>query len=55
MQTDIMERLQEVYKLDEQDAAALVKIYEEVGDVENLKKAQADHEKWKEKLRKHNL
>lgn len=49
MQKDIADRLQEVYRINEQDAAALVRQFEATGDAENLKKAQEDLEKWKER------
>lgn len=48
-ETDI---LQEVYRINIRDAAALVKIFEESGDIENLQRAKEDLRKWEEKQRK---
>lgn len=46
---DTNDKLQEIYRINEQDAAALVKLFEETGDTENLRRAQEDLKKWKER------
>ena len=46
---DINGKLQEAYRINAQDAAALVKLFEETGDAENLQRAQEDLKKWEEK------
>lgn len=50
MNNDIENRLQDVYRTNRDDAAALVKHFRETDDIENLQKAQADLTKWKKKL-----
>lgn len=50
MDKHMNDKLQEVYRINEQDAEVLVKKFEAEGDEENLKKAQADLEKWKSLL-----
>lgn len=50
LMTDIKETLHHVLCINVRDAQELVRLFTAHGDQENLKRAQADLDKWKTKL-----
>lgn len=50
MPGSIKERLIEAYKINLRDAEELVRIFRASGDQDNLRRAQADLDKWQAKL-----
>ena len=50
MPESIKERLIEAYKINLRDAEELVRIFGASGDQDNLRRAQADLDKWQAKL-----